>query len=474
MSMDKNMLRKMWDSVLQNFNMNISAESERVERAIGFSRLYDQLWSALDESENGWAYPLDVFVGDDGTSLFSIVAQKGKLFQVPMTVTQDTLSLGEWVQVTEVFQPVTQSRFSVQRQKDGTYRWLCIAGTTVLNRVGEIDSSELFDSFVARAQKTGSYPRLDFYHLGETDPKTWEFGTADYLAREGVCYIASGTFDTNHPLAEAMIRSCEAGCDEWGNSIEFYAYAEPEILVMDPKIQVPIYKEGENIRISVVLEEDAAGLFTRMVEIREEKNRTMDPRTEAALRKLFGDDEEAIAAFVENVDAVNRTVKNDKLIHRKKKEEPVADDTDDDDEDAENDVNEEETEKPKDGVPDSLILDEVATKEIATQVVQSGVFSDITQSLKDLTTLVTKLTEGQVTADKEISRLKTVNKKLAERVEALGAEETVKKQTWAEDLPARRQIAVTYRRREQEDAIEEEAETSGVIAQRILEKLPSY
>lgn len=476
MSTDKNLLRRMWNSVLENLNLNIAAESERVERAIGMSRLYEQLWEALGNSEQaaaGWAYPLDIFVGDDGSSLFSIVAQNGKLFQIPLTVSQENLTLGEWTQVTEVFQPIIQSQFSITRQKDGRHRWLCIAATTVLNRIGQMDSSELFDSFIRQAEKSNKYPRLDFYHLGETDPKTWEFGTADYLAREGVCYIASGLFDEDHPLAKAMIRVCENGSDEWGNSIEFYAFKEPEIIVLDPEIQVPVYREGENIRISVVLEKDAACLFTRMIEISEEKVRTMDPRTEEALKKIFEGDEEAIKAFIENVDTVNRTVKNDKLIHRKKKDEPVAEDPEDDEnaEDTDSDEDDEQEDEPG-----NLVLDELALAYLAQQLATNASFTTllepISQSISDLSATVAELTTGREADRKEISRLKKLNSKLVEKVDALSVDDTTKKQEYLQDLPARRHTQATYRPRDaHKDEDEDDSET---IAQRTLATLPKY
>lgn len=470
----ESVLKEAWNRLLESIRQNISQETQRVEQAMSFARLRDQLWVALDNSENaaaGWAYPIDVFVGDDGVSLFSIVAQNGKLYQVPMTVSGEELTLGEWVQVTEVFQPVSQNSFTVTRQKDGTYRWLSIAATTVLNRVGEMDSAELFDSFIAHAEQTGKYPRLDFYHLGGTDPELWEFGTADYLARDGVCYIASGTFDEDHPLAQAFIQTSKNGSDEWGNSIEFYAYTEPEIIVLEPKIQIPVYRQGENIRISLVLEKDAACLFTRMVGFNEEKKRTMDPRVEAALKKLLGDDEEALEKFIESVDTVNQTVKNERLIHRQNNsaegeetEEDVAEESD-------------EEEQQEEVAQSTLLeLDDESLAHLAQQLTNSEAFANITQSLDKLAEAVAQLVIDRESDNKEIIQLKKANAKLNKQVQALSADETVKKQTWAQDLPARRTLQVTYRRRDQDDAIEddEELNDSEAIAQKTLAKLPSY
>lgn len=503
---NRNILRKLWDGLLDSIVGPI-IEDVSVERSIGMGRLREQLWDALDEymrnmqsgsiadmggmSSMDYAYPIDIYLGDNGAGVFALVAQSGKLFQVPMTVSNDTLTLGKWTQVTELYKPVTQSRFSVKRQADGTYRWLCIAGTTVLNRVGEIDSSALFDSFIKQAVEHGKYPRLDFYHLGETDPKNWEFGTADYLARDGCCYIASGTFDKGHPLAKAAIKACKNGGGEWGNSIEFYAYAEPEIILLDPKVQVPIYKEGENTRISMVLERDAAGLFTRMIDIsdNEEKGRSMNPKIEEVLKKLFGDDEVALKAFVENVDTVNRTVTNDKLIHRAKKDEITDEDSEDEDEE---DTEEDESEDIEDTATDeigeevavrSIELDEEGMKHLVQQVSQSKEFSTLlsplAQSISDLSAVVSELKTGRDTDTKEITRLKKANTKLIEQVKLLSTDENEKKQTWQQDLPARQHTQASYRPRdahkdedsEDEDGSEDDFEA---IANKTLEGLHTY
>lgn len=466
---DRTLLRRMWEGFLDS--IGIPQDQDSLFRSMGMARLRENLWRALDDAadDDGWAYPIDIYF--DQGNLFSIVAQDGKLYQIPLSISGEDIMLGDWLQVTEEFAPVTQSRFFVRRQKDGKYRWTSIAATTVLNRVGEIDSSELFDSFIKRAEKSGKYPRLDFYHLGETDPSLWEFGTADYLARDGVCYIASGLFDDDHPLAKATIEQCQDG-EDWGNSIEFYAYSEPEILVMEPEVKVPVYKDGENIRISVVLETDAAGLFTRMG-VDEKVERSMDKNTLAALKKIFGDDEEAFDQFVESVDTVNQTVKNERLIHRAKAVvAEVEADTEMGDEEQDDDQDQGEEEMP------DLILDEEGLKVLAQQVMESdhikAPLAAVHQSIDELKALVAGLVEKREGDAKEISRLKKNNKKLAEVVEELATEDSVKQQQWSEDLPARRSTTVTYRPRDTHDT-DEDGEDDGdlaSVAERTLANLP--
>lgn len=443
-------------------------------RSTSMERVLQQLYQLLrDKRDDGdeWAYPTGLYIGDDGKSIFSVVAQSGKLYSVPLTVSKDTVEMGEWTQVKEEFSPITQSTFSVLRQKDGTYRWFCIAGTTVLNRDGEIDSSELFDSFVERAEKTGEYPRLDFYHQGSSDPDLWEFGTADYLARDGVCYIASGTFDKDHPLARAAIKACMDEDCPWGNSIEFYANSEPELILADPEVRIPVYKDGENTRISIVKEEDAAGLFTRMG-VKGEVKRVMDKKTKEALKELFGDDEDGFKKFVESSDTVNRTVKDDKLIHRKKRAVEAEANADEETEDEETD--EEELDEEDDG---QIVIDEGVVEAIAQQMTQTPEFKTMADSLETIKKAVADMVVSREKDQKEITQLKKDNTQLVKQVERLSKDEDEKQTEWAQDLPSRRQKHVTYRPKDEhknldgmDDALEEDLSE---IAKRTLSALPS-
>lgn len=444
------------DSDPEDFALRLQQATQRakpVERSTSMGRVYDQLRKALydrNDEDGVWSYPIDVYVDDDGKSLFSIVAQSGKLFSVPLTVSKDSVALGEWTQVKEEFTPVEQS-FRVRRQKDGKYRWVCIAGTSVLNRVGEIDSSELFDSFVKRAEKTGEYPRLDFYHLGLEDPEKWEFGTADFLAREGCCYIASGTFDEDHPLAKATIRACENDPGIWGNSIEFYAMAEPEIVLADPEVKIPVYKDGKNTRISVVLEEDAAGLFTR-IGVTEGVKRAMDDKTKEKLGKLFGDNTADLEAFIgqfeENVDGVNRTVKDDKLIHR-----------------AATDQAEEEAATEEDDEENEIVLDDEAVAAISQQVTQSKEFQSLASGIDEIKKLVGELVVERDKDKKEIA-------KLTQTVQQLSKDEDTKKAEFLQDLPKAKRTHITHRPRDIRNG-EDSEEDMKAVAARTMSAIPA-
>ena len=461
------------------------------ERAIPMWRIEGQIWDLLNGSDadpDQWAWPLDIYVDDDN-SLFVIVAQAGKLYRVGLVVIGEEVYLGEWLQVTQVFEPVEQAaRFVVRRQTNGEHRWLMVAATSVLNRVGEIDSAALFDSFVRRAEASGKYPRLDFYHMGGADPELWEFGTADYLARDGVCYIASGTFDRDHPLATATVRAAEQEPHKWGASIEFRAYSEPELIVADPEVRIPVYKDGENTRISIVLEKDAAGWFTRLG-VKEVGRMRSEIREK--LRELFADpngvvsedDEAILAEFEHGSDGINRTVSDEQLIHRSTNGAEAEGEEDADEssvpEDVTDDTREEEAIKD---APPEIVLDEEAVRAITTEILRTDVFHSMHEAINTMSKQLTAVTATLEARDAEMAAMKTRATSLANRLKALEREDAEKQQEWLEDLPARSVTKVTFRPRHQhqrsvedeEENVEDVPESLAEAAERTLAMLPDW
>lgn len=200
----------------------------------------------------------------------------------------------------------TQTReFTVTRTKDGKSRWLMIAASAVINKAGAIDSTALFDNFIRRANETGAYPILDFYHEGERI----RFGVADWLRRDGALYLASGTFDDTH-----IGRSASAGLEsqpaKWGASISYKPTVEPLTLVGEGEI--PIYTDGINNFISIVKTRMAANLFTATISTKEVKR--MDKKIYEDLVELVG--EEAAKPFKSLVDDANRTITETGMVTR--------------------------------------------------------------------------------------------------------------------------------------------------------------
>lgn len=455
---------KSLSGLLKNLLKGGSNQFTAKERAIGLHLVFDQIWNSLADLED-WASPVDIFFDPSDGSIFTVVNQEGRLFMIPITVESGgEVMMGEWSPVQMEFG--AERSFSVQRQLDGKYRWLAVAATSVLNRVTEIDSTSLFDSFIEEANRTGAYPRVDFYHLGGQDPETWEFGTADYLARDGVVYVASGTFDESHPLAKAVIAAAERGDSRWGTSIEFRAIGDSQIINVDPEIRVPVYHKGVNTRISVVLEKDAAGLFTR---IGVSKEATMDRSIMDKLKELFGQDEEALEEFASKVDGINRTVAEEGLIHRSTEEDSSPTEPEE--------ISGEEVEEMAEL---SLEIGEEEIGQIAEAVIATERFNRIEQAATSLVGTLEELRNKFENLETQLTAALEENSKLRSRVSALEEDEGLKKEEWLQDLPQTRKMKVTYRPRtargplEDPETGESYEEDYGQIAEKALRNLPSY
>lgn len=276
------------------------------ERALNIENLYEALWLASDEVDP-WAWPHGLYHDDGG--LFGVVTFEGKLWKAEITIEDSVPTFGEWVEVVEEFRPRT--RKTIHRQADGRWRWFSISATAVLNRVGEIDSRDLFDSFIAHAEETGEYPYRTFFHLGED----FRMGQSDFLAREGNCYLTSGVYDDpdENILARAEIAAQQREPDFWGESIGYRATEYPEIAQV-AGIDVPVFRAGINVEISTVPGDLAASLFTSTMIEMEVKRMTQAIRD--ALMHLFNDDEELVEQALAQVDDVNRSIDSDNLVTR--------------------------------------------------------------------------------------------------------------------------------------------------------------
>lgn len=466
---NRTILRGIFDGFLNS--LGYSDESDRFDlidiqalspkqRALAIDRIYQQLYKQLREYDD-WSYPMSLYI--EGSNIFCTVAQSGMIFKVPLTIGNDTITMGDWTRVEETFTPVVEQSFRIRKMPDGKYRWTAIAGTTVLNRVGEIDSSELFDSFIEHAERTGEYPRLDFYHLGIENPDMWEFGTADYLTREGCCYIASGTFDEDHPLAKATIQSCNKGELDWGNSVEFYASVKEELIAVNPEVKVPVYKRGRNSRISLVLEEDAAGLFTQYG-ISQEVNRAMDQKTTEKLTALYGGDSEGLQAFLslfeDQVDGVNRTIKDKNLVHRAQGDKTTDAPAGDAAAATTDAAAEEDT-----GDDTEIVIDDETVGVIVAQVVQSKDIQAIVKGVAALQKMVGDMIVERDKDKKEISRLNG-------EVDNLNKDDNQKLQEKVQDLPRNRRTYITHRPREMNDALDGEP-AMDAQANRTLNGIPA-
>ncbi len=212
----------------------------------------------------------------------------------------------------------------------------------------------------------------------------------------------------------------------------------------------------------MVLEADAAGHFTALNTLTEVAR--MNKVVEKALRKLFGEDEDALAAFVAEVDGVNRMVTEQGLIHRAG-------------ESGEQDHEEQEEGEGHEGDGDALL--EIDDETVAFIVQQVAQHPDVAALLGNALAQVTALEERLNVAEKAVATATRQAGDMRARLAALEADEAEKRQTWQEDLPARQnpKMKVTYRPRTRQ-VVDEDGEVleenGSEAASRILATLPTY
>lgn len=405
-------------------------QPEQTERALMFDQVAQQLmeWTY---AEPGRPYFMTFYL--EQGALYGLFNDAGQLSRAAIDVDSDgqTLTIGDMQPVVHEFTPIARSSFYTVRQADGRTRFFMVAGTAIINRVGEIDSTKLYDDMIRRAEETGFYPKLDFYHLGEIDP-LFEFGQFDYLAREGVVYVGSGLFDEGHPLTSATERALKRNGEKWGASIEYYRPQNRGIEYVDlgNGLEIAAYTEGLNTRISLLPEVAAAAWFTSMYM----EKRNMDDKKLKALRELFEGDEAGFNAFVAKLTNVNKEVRDQGLVFRS------ADGA------GEQPQNEQQAATDAPAQEDTVIeLDDAAIAEIvkvARTQFESEVLTTVTGNLNTITANLAKLTEGQ-------TALLAAFNGMQERIAVLEQDDETKQRTWLNDLPAKAQgqMRVTYRPR---------------------------
>lgn len=395
----------------------IAGKTPPTERAISYGRLMDTIWNNLHTRDDySEVYPMDVYFDDTG--FYVLCSSEGKLYRYRLYVNGDDITYGPMEQIMEIHQPVNTMRTVIRQQEDGKYRWFSVSGTAVLNRSGEIDSRELFDSFITHAEQTGEYPYRTFYHKGEV----FRTGQTDYLARDDYCYLTSGLFDDT-PLALASIEAHNNNPDYWGESIGFMPTQEAELTEISNGIKIPVYNQGINIEISDVPQNEAAHLFTRT----EVQRMALDGKAWEAFLKLWGDDEDKARKWLEdNPEARNRAIQEAGMITR-------------DTEGVENANGDEAT-------PEIVIDDTVIDA-----VTRSEVFTNLQQSVTELQATVTQLSDSQNKTVETLTKLVETQDKITERLAKLDKVEAKQERQIADDTPAKfanGQQRVIYRPRE--------------------------
>lgn len=438
------------------------AGKEPPERAIAWSNIFEQVMCAMDSDPafaGQWPWINDLYQEDEQT--VAIVSAGGKLYRTPVMINGGTVELGTAQEVEINFTPTRERAFTIIRQADGTHRWFAITETAVLLRVGEIDSRALFDSFITHAEETGEYPKLRFYHDARLD-----FGQADWLMREDNCYLASGTFDEEHPVARAFIDALESDRGVWGTSNGFKPTAEPEMLCVAEGVTIPVYTAGVHREISVLPESEAASWFTA---ITARGVMRMRGKVKDALVTLFGD-EAAASAFITQVDETNREIVDRGLITRDGQDGATTEDNN--------------PESGEDSAPAGtpamtteereIVLDEATMEEITARVVGTfeAHFVELRGAIEAARGAIEALPKPQPA---DFGPVLTRCKRIEDRLETLERTEDEKRREWQADRPARQLLTVTHRPRE---AAQPEAQADGKpdyerVANTTLANLPA-
>jgi len=405
-------------------------------RALSMGDVFEKVWYKAQE-RYPMAYLHDIYADSDN-SLFAILSSDGRLYRSPVTVQENQIDLAEWVEVVQEFRPV-ETRTKIIRQADGRARWFSISATSVLNRVGEIDSQALFDSFITHATQTSEYPYRTFYHKGEA----FRTGQADFLARDGNCYITSGLYDDSD-IARAEQEAIEREPDYWGESIGYLPTSAPQLLDVSG-VKIPVYRSGIHLEISTLPEREAANLFTV---IRQEVNRMMTANEMTALIKLFGSEEKARQWLEENVDATNRAIDQAGMITR------AQDDPQD---------------QPQE--PGPIEIDDEVLELIVKRVNAGEVFTSLGEALA----AINETTETLGTALANLlEQVEKHQRDVTERLAKLEKGETQKRAEWLQDLPAKPNVTrVTMKSRFEQQPDDGQPQTSSDVANQTLAKLPT-
>lgn len=374
------------------------------ERAIGLWDVYDFLWE--NKVFNGQMDSvLDIYMEDGGGTPFAVFAGGGKLYSATLNVSGSDIQIGELKEVVQQFVEAPQrSRTVIIRQADGKVRWLALASTSTLNRDGQIDAMELYDSMIRHSESTGEYPYLTFWH----EKLATNLGQADFTWREGYCYFITGLFNPDCPGIDGIIRNLETDGSYWGISIGFQPTSKPELIDFSG-ISIPVYKSGVNIELSVLPERAAASHLTNISVTRGTENRMNEQKRDQFL-KLVGDEntvKKLADAATDIAREANSTIANNGMITR---EAEAA---------AETDKNANKETAP---VLPTIELSEQVVAQITETVLGSQVVQNLTARLTHLETesaAVARASDISAVAtklDEVISRLATLEKPVENKV----------------------------------------------------------
>jgi hypothetical protein len=295
-------------------NGDQKAESGVDERTIALGQIWSQVSShinALDPDDwNLWHWLQDLYY--DQGQLFAITISAGRLYQWPVTVDGDNVTVGEPVAVQVQFTEASESESShrlrqalrggsvVRQASDGRWIGCSILCTATVNKMGILDSRKLFDSFVARFRGDGS-EYINLLHLGGEQSRV---GVLRHIWREDKLLVGLYEFTPGDPVAEACARTLAA--DEegfWGGSIEFQHFGEPLLVEVAEGIKLPTTHDGQLLGYSIARNQDCAAWYTGNLVM----ERTMTEKDRAIALEMLGD-EALVDELASRLGEANRTL----------------------------------------------------------------------------------------------------------------------------------------------------------------------
>lgn len=285
-----------------------------VSRELTQDQFFTQMYGALEtRSEFTYPYILEYMRSGDGD--YIVVTDNGKLYRMSVGVTDDTVVLGDpvEVQVQYVEVPASRSRAFVRRDANGMLKFYGIASSAVLNRVGEIDSTKFFDHIEENYENQEEPAYMTFLHLGET----FRFGEVKKVFRYEKFLIIAGDVDESTVIGSRIAEQLGENPDnEWGISIGFRATEEPE-RVRIGGTEILVFNRGTLIECSLLKENSAASYFTTIASVRSENmGFTREKAKEALLEFLGADAESDVEGLLDEANVRNRKIEDEGMITR--------------------------------------------------------------------------------------------------------------------------------------------------------------
>lgn len=217
------------------------------------------LATAIDEWIDGlrglfvndeYAIIRDLYIEDDG-SISARVISGGAIYRIVIGIESGEASIGTPQRV-----QFASSSISVRDNNDGGLaRWAGIASSAILNRVGQIDSRELYDNMIRRFNT--SLEKIALINYGHD--KKMVVGTVDYIARDEYVLVASGLFfDT--AFGRAAAAEVRENPDRYGLSIEYIPIEDDNEVFGD--VPITVARDGVFDGAAILRKDKAAAHFT--------------------------------------------------------------------------------------------------------------------------------------------------------------------------------------------------------------------